>query len=1125
MDAMAGSGARYLIITDDTYYNFILPLAEWKHKKGMQTRVVRTSATGTDSVSIRNYIRNAYSTWEVPPEFVLLVGDGGDIPYKRDCCTEYGNYYGDIYYGNMVGDEHAEVLIGRFDVGSVTENQTMVAKTLGYERTPLMTDPSWFRKGTVIIRQDNDGSGDDTIYWNDLHYAASQMESYGYTHIDTLSKNAGDDYNDIVSAVNNGRGFVLYRGQGTDYWWNPFEIYPSYTSNGFKLPIVISPTCHTITPGTATETGEEWVREGSASTPKGAVGYFGTTSTMSHAAYKRSKIARGFFYGAFAANQKTFGEACETARCWALDDIDDVADYKSFITLGDPELNMWTDTPRSMVVNHVGSVPAGPSTFSVNVTSGGSPLGDALVCAMMDSAVYEYGYTNASGNINLSISPAEAGTLLVTATARNHLPYEGYATVVISGVYLTYESHTLDDAAGNNDGIVNPGESISLSLVLRNIGTETARGVSAKLRTTDPYVTVTDSASPFSDIPPSGTRTSLDDYEFNVSAACPNEHIINFTVTADDGGTEAWNSNNPDIQVFTGVFNYLGNAVDDRAPGGNDNSELDVGETVFLTVTLQNTGVTAFSATHAVLRTSDANVLVTDSMGNYGTLGGGVSKENTLDPFVISIYDGATAGHEVLFNIHTTGEGATYSVEDNFSFSLVISDIGTSLPSGPDTYGYWAYDDRDTIGGNNPVYNWLEIGPGGSGTTIASITNADDAIATISIPFNFKFYGTWYNTISVCSNGFAAFGTETWSGGGTAGHEQVIPNSGGPNAFVAGYWDDLNPAAVGDIYQYTDAAANRFIIEYYDVCHYGYPDIRETFQIILYDPASYSTPTGDGEIICQYNSLDYTNGCAVGIENHDETDGIEYLYRGDYDVHASVLAAGRAIKFTTTSPEGGDHPWLCNIHQTINDAAGGNGNGFPESGEDFLFTVTLKNFGDMGASYISGILRSLSSALFVSDSTGAFGTIDGGRTGSNSTNPFGLHVERIDGDTLVYLELALSANFGTYTTILYLPVNLYLDVAVDEQTEKLPKFYSLGNNYPNPFNSSTSFTYSIPEASDVDVSIYNLLGGKVQTYSNENQRPGIYTITWDAKGFPSGVYFYRLRTAKFSNTKRMLLLK
>ncbi|MEO0275777.1 MAG: C25 family cysteine peptidase [candidate division WOR-3 bacterium] len=68
------NGAKYLIIVADDFYNAVLPLAKWKHKKGIPTKVIKVSQIGNYPHEIKSYIDSAYSNWEVKPEYVLLVG-------------------------------------------------------------------------------------------------------------------------------------------------------------------------------------------------------------------------------------------------------------------------------------------------------------------------------------------------------------------------------------------------------------------------------------------------------------------------------------------------------------------------------------------------------------------------------------------------------------------------------------------------------------------------------------------------------------------------------------------------------------------------------------------------------------------------------------------------------------------------------------------------------------------------------------------------------------------------------------------------------------------------------------------------------------------------------------------
>ena len=91
---------------------------------------------------------------------------------------------------------------------------------------------------------------------------------------------------------------------------------------------------------------------------------------------------------------------------------------------------------------------------------------------------------------------------------------------------------------------------------------------------------------------------------------------------------------------------------------------------------------------------------------------------------------------------------------------------------------------------------------------------------------------------------------------------------------------------------------------------------------------------------------------------------------------------------------------------------------------------------------------------------------------------------------------------------------------------RLPHAYELGQNYPNPFNPSTKITFQLPEPSVVSLKIFTTLGEEVYTeIDREAMAAGIYTVTVDASGLPSGVYLYQLATPAFTQTRKMVLLK
>jgi hypothetical protein len=89
----------------------------------------------------------------------------------------------------------------------------------------------------------------------------------------------------------------------------------------------------------------------------------------------------------------------------------------------------------------------------------------------------------------------------------------------------------------------------------------------------------------------------------------------------------------------------------------------------------------------------------------------------------------------------------------------------------------------------------------------------------------------------------------------------------------------------------------------------------------------------------------------------------------------------------------------------------------------------------------------------------------------------------------------------------------------------LPQAYFLYNNYPNPFNPTTVISWQIPGESQVDLTIYNILGEKLATLVSEKQKAGQYKIEFNAANLPSGIYFYRLHAGDYQQVKKMVVIK
>ena len=661
------TGARYLVITHDNFYNDILPLAEWKHKKGMKTKVVKLSQIGSTSTAIKNYVSNAYNTWPIPPEYLLLVGAPTYLPFPT-----VSGWYSDNYYTNITGDIYNEILSGRLTVHNTTEAQTVVNKILAYERNPHRTDSLWFKKACLIVNRDYDQ--DDSIYFSDAHHAAGLMVDAGFIEIDTLSDGYGHNANTVVSRVNSGRSIVMYRGQGLNNWSYPFGVNPDVTQNGSRLPIVLSITCRTIGTGSTPATAERWLLTGMPSSLRGAAGYFAGTTSGSNIAHLRSAIAKGFHDSLFLGSVKTFGAACEGGRIKVYTMYQysgGAGEYRGYTTIGDPEMNIWTDTPCSLLVNHPTSIPIGEVGFTVNVSrfNNSAPLSGAIVCLMgkADSTIYVADTTDENGDAYFDIYPQIANdTVYVTVTGRNLRPYEGSMTTSESGAYVGYYASIVDDIqGGNGDHNINPGEEINLHLWVRNYGADTALAVNGILHSNDPYITISDSVRVFGNIAPGQIcSTGVNGYVFYTSLNAPDGHVVNFELNCHDVYDSAWVSHFNDT-VHAPVLTFREYAVS----GGNGNGTLEPGEVVGLTVILDNDGSASAESVYATLICQSNLVSVPDSSGYYVIIEPGSMAANSADSFIVAADSNIVPGTIVQFtmNVNTT------NYVDTINFSLLIS--------------------------------------------------------------------------------------------------------------------------------------------------------------------------------------------------------------------------------------------------------------------------------------------------------------------------------------------------------------------------------------------------------------------------------------------------------------------
>jgi len=157
-------------------------------------------------------------------------------------------------------------------------------------------------------------------------------------------------------------------------------------------------------------------------------------------------------------------------------------------------------------------------------------------------------------------------------------------------------------------------------------------------------------------------------------------------------------------------------------------------------------------------------------------------------------------------------------------------------------------------------------------------------------------------------------------------------------------------------------------------------------------------------------------------------------------------------------------------------------------------------------------------------------TFNGGYSegGETYTGTFTLDADKANPAASVRFEASNPGNDDPNTDddIIEILVNIdALATAIEQDPDAVPQTFHLHGNYPNPFNPETTIRFDVKERARVRIQVFNVLGQAVATLVDEEMAAGVYRSVFDARGLPSGTYFYRLEAGAFSETRLMVLLK
>ena len=888
-------------------------LFDWRHRSGYVVNYVSTSTTGNSSSSIKNYISNAYSTWDDPPEYIALVGDANgsySIPTYFETLSSY-NGEGDHPYSQLVGNDILpEVIIGRLSFSSTTELATIINKTVQYESNPYLSQ-NWFHSASLV--GDASTSGVSCVITSEN--IKELMEYHGYDDVRTIYNSPFPSQ--MVADLNAGLTFFNYRGYYGVSGFNSGNI--NSLSNGFKLPIATVITCGTGSFSSGTSLSETFVRAGTPTQPKGAVASIGTATIGTHTMFNNA-VDMGFYYGVFVDELETAGAALARGKLnLYLNYPDNPNNWVTIFThwnnlIGDPALQMWTDTPQSFTVTHENIISSGTNFYDVEVTNYfNEPVEDAFVTILKgNDVIFESGYTDINGRVTLPVGSNLSGGVNLTVTKRNFIPYQGQFQISEQSVNVNSVegAFTIDDdmngaSTGNSNALIDGGETIELTIPVYNYGTDDAEGVYCKLIGGNGFINYSIDSLYVGTLMSGMTGNAEQSFVFEVESGILENENFPLRLLIKDINGSSWLSQ---IQLSISGTRLVADKVyvhDDPAFG---NDHLDPGETAEISIEISNIGSMMANNVSGRLYSNYPGLEIIDDQGFWPLIVQNNFSINTADKFEVVAAEDIIPGTVIeLFIDLESLDGAAQSA--NIPLQIGVKEVDD--PLGPDSYGYYAYDSGDILYSNAPYFNWIEIDPlyNGSGTQLSLSDYGDnqDDVTTVNLPFTFKFYGIDYDQISVSSNGWVSMGSTSIK----SFRNYHIPGPGGPSPMIAVFWDDLNTTTSGGrVYKWYDELNHQFIIQWSHLRTYDNNSL-ENFQLILKDSQHYFTPTGDGEIVMQYADFNNTstgnygwgqvhgNYCTIGLEDQSETIGLEYTFNNTYPISAMPLEDSTAILFTT----------------------------------------------------------------------------------------------------------------------------------------------------------------------------------------------------------------------------------
>ena len=636
------TGCEYMIITPDNeeFISLADSIKQFRTEQGIPTEVFTISQCGGNTgTAIRNFIRTAYNTWDMPPAAVLILGDHNADPTQGIVSFTMNNhpggdgynpYISDHAYAVMGGNQMPQVILGRITGRDYDEMYHMIKKDLDYERRPP-TDPyfydrpvtamgfqleRWFQLCSEVVngfwenelgkhpvRLNAIYEGTPGSLWSTYEHTNEVLDYFGPTGCgyipQTMSHLTEWDAtgNMVNEAINKGAFLIQHRDHGAEELWGE----PSYSIGYIKrltnenLTYVMSNNCLTGRFNYGSAGGDECFAEVFHRHQHGALGLIAATQVSYSfvndiyvwGAYDNmwpdfmptygTQHVTNFIHPAFgnAAGKYFLKQSSWTEGNWKS------ITYYLFHQFGDAYMKLYSEVPQELAVEMLPVLTTGSEQYTLKADEG------ATICLTANGQII--GFDMATGDTQqIAITPQEVGTTVkLTITKQNYYRYERYIkTISAVEPYLIFNTIEINDAEGNGNHAPDYNETCHFSLGLHNAGFSPLDNFNVTLSCAHPAVEIIQGTSAYSGMNPDEIQMKNDAFTVHFGDELYDQEKVKFFLKMENANYTFVDS----VTLIVKAPNLKYGRLSIADLNGNEMDRLMKGQSIYLTFDIENQG-------------------------------------------------------------------------------------------------------------------------------------------------------------------------------------------------------------------------------------------------------------------------------------------------------------------------------------------------------------------------------------------------------------------------------------------------------------------------------------------------------------------------------------------------------